>query len=577
MENPGANNITPVHSNSNSDNASRTPMRSVEVLKNNMPRLISALNESENQLLSLLDEKEELATNTPNSIAALEKINAEIDSVRNIVNIRKESLELRQNLLKRMLTESVRLNNTFNNDMNESFMIQPKNKIIVPSNLPKFRHENKFEEPIEFLESFNKVMKAHNISEDRYLQLLPLCLDSVDGQWLATNSEVLKALDWSDFMNSFIEHFQHPNAAVSWQDKIRQLHVDNNGVQKYTDQFIRLAKRLEWELDSTTAIYQYKQGLPEWILDSITAAEAATLATSNIKPNVEMLGKMALNIEASKRKKSMENSKYLKNDKIIKCTFCHKLGHLEPDCRIKIAEKRKSTTSSSPSKDEKNQTNSTSNGNSEKSKTPNKSTKPPDGYICRICNKPGHWIQRCPDFKKNFNTESNNNNNNNKSVRAATKSELKIQNNNDINNTKDKISAKCVEIPCTVNGQKVLGLLDTGAELSFVDIHMAKKNNWKIESQTGFLNLALLNKQTPRIGVICNVIIRAGKYQITTTLEVAELSGNTQFIIGMDIFHQLGFKLMNHMPFSWPQDKPIAKQKPATEMVVIADKQSELS
>ena len=87
MENPGANNITPVHSNSNSDNVSRTPMRSVEVLKNNMPRLISALNESENQLLSLLDEKEELATNTPNSIAALEKINAEIDSVRNIVNM----------------------------------------------------------------------------------------------------------------------------------------------------------------------------------------------------------------------------------------------------------------------------------------------------------------------------------------------------------------------------------------------------------------------------------------------------------------------------------------------------------
>ena len=341
MENPGANNATPIHSNTNSGNNSQTPLRSVEILRSTMPRLITVLNEAENQLLSLLDEKEELATNSSNETAALEKLNAEIESVRNIVNLRKESLELRQSLLKRMLAESARINNTFNGDMDESFIIQPKSKIVVPSNLPKFRHENKFEEPVEFLEAFNKVVKAHNINEDRYLQLLPLCLDSVDGQWLATNSEVLKALDWNDFMNSFIEHFQHPNAAVIWQDKIRQLHVDSTGVQKYTDQFIRLAKRLEWELDSTTAIYQYKQGLPEWILDSITAAEAAALATSNIKPNVEMLGKMALNIEASKRKKSIENSKYSKNDKIVKCSFCHKLGHSEQDCRIKIAEKKK--------------------------------------------------------------------------------------------------------------------------------------------------------------------------------------------------------------------------------------------
>ena len=90
------------------------------------------------------------------------------------------------------------------------------------------------------------------------------------------------------------------------------------------------------------------------------------------------------------------------------------------------------------------------------------------------------------------------------------------------------------------------------------------------------MNLALSNKQTPRIGVICDAIIRAGRYQVVTTLEVAELSGNTQFIIGMDIFHQLGFKL-NDMPFSWPQDEPIIKQKPAIEQVVVADKLSELS
>ena len=171
-----------------------------------------------------------------------------------------------------------------------------------------------------------------------------------------------------------------------------------------------------------------------------------------------------------------------KNDKINKCTFCHRLGHSEPECRIKIAEKKKSASNSyQPLKEEKNQTNIKKFWKIRNSNNSNKLVKPPDGYICRICNKPGHWIKKCPDFK-NKNSTNTSENNNNKTVRAATKSELNIQSNKSMNNKVNEISTKCVEIPCTVNGQKVLGLLDTGAELSFIDIHIAKKYNWKIQS-----------------------------------------------------------------------------------------------
>ena len=98
-----------------------------------------------------------------------------------------------------------------NMTLNESFMTQSKSKIVVPSNLPKFRQDNKFDESIEFLETFNKIMKAHNIKEDRFLQLLPLCLDSVDGQWLTTNLNKLRSMTWNNFMDAFIEHFQKIN------------------------------------------------------------------------------------------------------------------------------------------------------------------------------------------------------------------------------------------------------------------------------------------------------------------------------------------------------------------------------
>ena len=55
-------------------------------------------------------------------------------------------------------------------------------------------------------------------------------------------------------------------------------------------------------------IYQYKLRLSDWILNSITAAESAAIATFNTKLDVETLGKMTLNIEASSKRKFHENN-----------------------------------------------------------------------------------------------------------------------------------------------------------------------------------------------------------------------------------------------------------------------------
>ena len=126
-----------------------------------------------------------------------------------------------------------------------------------------------------------------------------------------------------------------------------------------------MAHRLKWELNSSIAIYQYKQGLSDWILEGITAAEAVALATTGNKPDVEILGKMALSIEANRRKKSFDNSnKYLKNDKkITQCGYCDKFGHTERDCRLKLQDKKQPANDSSlPQKEVKN-LNKNSNSN----------------------------------------------------------------------------------------------------------------------------------------------------------------------------------------------------------------------
>ena len=48
-----------------------------------------------------------------------------------------------------------------------------------------------------------------------------------------------------------------------------------------------------------------------------------------------------------------------------------------------------------------------------------------------------------------------------------------------------------------------------------------------------------------RIGQVVNVELRNGSRIVTTTMEVANLSGGIKVIIGLDLFGLLGYKLKN--------------------------------
>jgi len=95
----------------------------------------------------------------------------------------------------------------------------------VPANLPKFRGSGT-DDPQEFLDNFVKVCTAHDLDEERYLKVVPLCLESVDAKWVerwTIENGGRDSADWEKFMEDFRAHFQHPNSAVVWQNKIRNL------------------------------------------------------------------------------------------------------------------------------------------------------------------------------------------------------------------------------------------------------------------------------------------------------------------------------------------------------------------
>ena len=73
-----------------------------------------------------------------------------------------------------------------------------------------------------FMEQFERVCSANDIMERRFIQLIELCLDNVDVQWITP--EKRNSVDTKEkFREEFITHFQHPNAKVVWQTQIRNL------------------------------------------------------------------------------------------------------------------------------------------------------------------------------------------------------------------------------------------------------------------------------------------------------------------------------------------------------------------
>jgi hypothetical protein len=272
----------------NSESSMEEPIRtkSPEVqelsLEEKIIFLENEIEEIEGVYDALLSEQEELLqSKTSASQKQLKPLAMEVKRIGSLLETKEAKLSLYRKMSRRQKMKRTRSPTESDSDESKAKIKRTKTKFeetkraIVPTNLPKFRQGEQTEEPAEFVEAFERIMTAHAIAAERYLQLLPLCLDTVDGQWLSSYIAGTKDENsWEDFKEAFIAHFQHPNAESLWQERIRNLRVTSTGVQRYTDQYIKLASRLGWNLASGTAVFQYKQGLPDWMLNSVSTVEA---------------------------------------------------------------------------------------------------------------------------------------------------------------------------------------------------------------------------------------------------------------------------------------------------------------
>lgn len=461
----------------------------------------------------------------------------------------------------------------------------------IPNKLPHFKGKNGIEDIDEFLSNFRRICRASNIPENQCADIMCTCFENVDAEWLEqwidTNPEQSRV--WLQLEQACRAHFENPNAMALWLSQIRELRM-TEGAQRYSDKFLKLARRLRWNLDDEMVIYQYKLGLPRILIRQLSVAESnylltrETQAAQDVRPiDVEILSKLVMRIEANEkiqednskpridnRNKQPPNNYFQRNDRFRDnyydrkhttsfCKKCQGRGHTAEECPsfkqkdVKVQEK----------------------------KDPAPVRRIP---TCLKCGKSGHYANDCrtpkdkPAIAKRSEVvpEKEEENESEESREAsgdtsedendlqAKRMQLKLMPKETaalpmINVHPEKITKapeqeqhNGLHTPCILDGQKIIAFIDGGATHSFISKKWIEARNLPIVPRKGVIRQFIDGSEKPRVGAVEGLVLENGVRRIQVDLEVAELEGGEDMVIGMDLFQPLGFEIRG-VPFTWPR------------------------
>jgi hypothetical protein len=88
---------------------------------------------------------------------------------------------------------------------------------------------------------------------------------------------------------------------------------------------------------------------------------------------------------------------------------------------------------------------------------------------------------------------------------------------------------------------------------------------WTVVSRIGNILQCLTGSSTPRLGAVESLILEYGNIRLEVELVVADLGGDEELIIGVDLFRPLGFTIQN-VPFiyTWSEvpEEPLGLDVP---------------
>jgi transposase InsO family protein len=415
----------------------------------------------------------------------------------------------------------------------------------MPKGLPTFRNSEDpktMRDAEEFLERFERICRAQEIPQSRWASILGTRLENVDARWL--EHWVANQLDsgfnvyWSDVSEVFLNHFKSPNAEVETMAQLTSLKYQKNGAQRYADKFKQLADKLEMSPSSPIALYHFKQGLPEWMRNKVTM----TVTASRSKWDFNMLGELIIGLEAEDRVQQTvrRGTAVIENEFGGRCFHCNQRGHKISEC---------------PQKQNKDR-------QSKQDEATLKKKQEVRDISCFKCRKKGHFASNCPELKKPSIQLKRASADDSKDG-VSSVSAKKVASDNVSIAEGGSISKKIPPIvtPCYLNGEKVMAFVDSGSDHSFVSINWINKYHQKIIPLEGTIKLAIDGQSVPRIGYLEAATLENGKHIVHLDLEVANLHGDEEILIGRDLFEPLGFYI-GGVPFAWPQSPPTVEVKP---------------
>jgi len=340
--------------------------------------------------------------------------------------------------------------------------------------LPKFRQGSGLDDAEEFLEKFESIMEAAEIAERRYKALLKTCLDPVDYNWAKKH----EGANWKGFKEKFVEHFKAPNANMLWIKELQEMKVSRDlSVQKYTDKFRSIIKKLKMSDKEEMAVYYYRQGLPTWMEIGITPSIAMIRRTKEGKVSIDDIEAIALELEANRKETTVTKKK--------SCGYCSRIGHVESECFLKkmnTGSGKRMEESSRPRMTERkrdeprNVVSKAPEARKEPKKDDTKRDTEMEQKKCYYCGEMGHIKKDCPVLNKKDraikyvavekDTQGNKDTSKYDSVEA-----VKV-----IGSLSGETVGRRLECPCLINSVKAIAQIDTGAEVSAVHIDLVREH-----------------------------------------------------------------------------------------------------
>ncbi|PVU94745.1 hypothetical protein BB559_002938 [Furculomyces boomerangus] len=396
-------------------------------------------------------------------------------------------------------------------------------KFLVPTNLPTFKiDKDSVNDAERFLLSVKRVLVAHGMDLDKnWFRILPICVKETVAIWIEQNLNSDQT--WNQMSQMFIKQYTDIFHEQRFVKKLFMLKPNwNESTVEFCSRFELLANEAKVSETDKSVVHTLLEALPEtlqWQLyaalinRSIQELSIPEICRSRKPKNVNNFhgnssystfhNKNTVFSVGKKQYNNFSNHTPTKPGKSVENNVLGFTPHLNS----------KNTVQKSFSTGSKN-------SNSKKNYSPESVT-----VITRKGEK-GHYANHC--FKK-IDTKQ-------------PKSEHTLVSDSNISP---------FLIPKRVKNQKTTALIDTGADVTFVNAQFCKENNIKILPIQGEIHTANPNFKIPRIGKTEKLNLVCKNINIKHECEVIVMSIEKNIIIGNDLIPNLKINIFG-LPFEYP-------------------------